>query len=143
MPVAVIGTQADRSECDEVARAAQAAKAGAGANLAGLTPLSVLPAVIAASAGVICCDSAVKFLAAATGRPCTVLIGPTRAERTGPYGPYGRVASAEIPCRGCLDRTCPHITCMQLIRPEDVIDAAVSMLREGPPPCRTASSFDA
>ena len=82
-----------------------------------------MAAIIAHAGGVICCDSAAKFIANAVGVNVVTLIGPTRAERTGPYR-AGKVVLADVPCRGCLRRRCRHATCMQAIRPADVIAAA-------------------
>ena len=91
--------------------------------------------VIAASAGVICSDSAAKFIAPAVGVDVVVLIGPTRVERTGPYL-RGRAVLADVPCRGCLKKSCRHLTCMQMIRPAEVVAAAKEMLAIRSAQCR-------
>ena len=83
--------------------------------------------LIAASGGVVCCDSAAKFIAPAVGVDVVTLLGPTRLERTGPY-PRGTAVVANVPCQGCLRRRCRHITCMDLIAPAEVISAARDML---------------
>ena len=80
-------------------------------------------ALIAAAAAVVCCDSATNLIAPAVGTPFVTLLGPTRPDRTGPYGPLGESLVADVPCRGCLRRDCSHITCMQLIDPEQVARA--------------------
>jgi len=95
-------------------------------NLAGRTDITQFVAVIAASGGVVCCDSAASLIAPAVGVESVVLTGPTRPERTGPYR-SGRAIVAGVPCRGCLKKQCGHITCMQLIDPETVIDAVGRM----------------
>lgn len=96
-------------------------------NLAGQTDVAQMVGVIAASAGVICSDSAAKFIAPAVGIDTIILIGPTQVERTGPYL-KGTAVLAPVPCRGCLKRTCRHMTCMQMIDPKTVISAAEKML---------------
>ena len=100
-------------------------------NLAGQTGIREFVAIIAASGGVICGDSAAALIAPAVGVDSVVLIGPTRPERTGPYG-GGRAIVADVPCRGCLKKLCSHITCMQLIDPDEVIEAANAMLTNAP-----------
>lgn len=123
MPVVLIGAPGDRDLC-----AAVADRAGPGViNAAGRTDVAQMVALIAASSGVICCDSAAKFIAPAVGTDVVTLIGPTRVERTGPYR-RGRAVVAGVACQGCLERQCPHITCMESIAPETVIAAAGEML---------------
>lgn len=96
-------------------------------DLAGQTSIAEFVALVAASAGVVCSDSAAKFIAPAVGTDCVVLLGPTRPERTGPYL-RGRALLADVPCGGCLKKRCPHVTCMQSIAPADVAQAARNML---------------
>jgi len=123
LPVVLIGGPGDRDLC-----AAVADGAGPGViNAAGRTDVAQMVALIAACSGVICSDSAAKFIAPAVGVDVVTLIGPTRVERTGPYL-LGRAVVADVPCQGCLERQCPHITCMESIDPETVIAAAVDML---------------
>ena len=125
--VVVMGGSGDRDLCQAAMR-----NAGDSAiNLAGQTDIREFVAMIAASAGVICGDSAAALIAPAVGVKSVVLIGPTRPERTGPYG-GGHAIVSDVPCRGCLRKHCPHITCMQLIDPDEVIEAAGAML-ENPP----------
>lgn len=103
---------------------------GAGArvfNLAGQTAVPQMVGLISRSAGVVCCDSSSKFIAAATGVDSLTLLGPTQAERTGPYL-IGRAVTAPVPCRGCLKKRCRHHTCMELIDPQTVIAEAEKML---------------
>lgn len=123
IPVVLIGSPAERSLC-----AAIAAEAPRGVvDLAGQTSLPMLVALTAGACGVICCDSAAKFIAAAVDTDCRVLIGPTRAERTGPWG-RGQALVADVACQGCLQRSCPHVTCMESIKPARVVAAGREMI---------------
>jgi len=127
LPVVLLGGPGDVEMC------AQAAGDATGAiNLAGKTSVAQMVAVIAAARGVICSDSAAKFIAPAVGTNVLTLLGPTKLDRTGPYvpGPWVKARSivAEVPCQGCLRRRCSHTTCMQSIRPEQVVTAATEML---------------
>ena len=123
-PVVLIGAPGDRELCGAVAD-------GLGNSVidaAGQTDVAQMVGLIASSSGVICCDSAAKFIAPAVGTDVVTLIGPTRVERTGPYL-LGRAVVSQVACQGCLQRRCPHITCMELIDPEAVIAASQEMLK--------------
>ncbi|MCK4602776.1 MAG: glycosyltransferase family 9 protein, partial [Phycisphaerae bacterium] len=122
-PIVLLGAPGERQYCRAVAEGLPAGVF----NLAGQTSIGEMVALIAASAGVICSDSAAKFIAPAVGVDAVTLIGPTRPERTGPYL-KGRAIVADVPCQGCLKRRCSHITCMELIAPQDVAQAAEEML---------------
>jgi heptosyltransferase I len=125
--VVLLGGPGDRDMCQEAI-----GPAGPRAiNLAGQTNVIQFVAMIAASSGVICCDSAAALIAPAVGVDSVVMIGPTRPERTGPYR-RGKAIVAGTKCQGCLKKRCGHITCMQLIDPDDVIEAAGEMLKNSP-----------
>ncbi|MDP6635625.1 MAG: glycosyltransferase family 9 protein [Phycisphaerae bacterium] len=121
--VVLLGGPGDRDLCQA---AMQGTESGA-INLAGQTGVREFVAMIGASGGVICGDSAASFIAPAVGVDSIALIGPTRTERTGPYG-GGRAIVGDTPCQGCLKKQCSHITCMQIINPDEVIEAAGVML---------------
>jgi len=118
-PVVLIGAPDERRLCAELSAAAP----GRTLNLAGRTRLPELVAAIASARALVCCDSAASLIAPAVGTPFVTLTGPTRPERTGPYGPLGEAVFADIPCIGCLRRSCPHVSCMQLLEPSRVIAA--------------------
>ena len=123
LPIALLGTQADRALCAAVASAA-----GRGAvNLAGRTTIAQMVGLIAEAACVVCSDSAAQHIAQAVGTDVLTLIGPTRPERTGPLI-RGRALTAPVPCQGCLRRRCRHITCMASIAPGMVVSAVEEML---------------
>lgn len=120
------GAESERLMCRQVSEGLGASVA----NLAGRTSIPQMVGLIAASSGVICSDSAAKFIASAVGVEVITLMGPTREERTGPY-PRGRTIVADIPCRRCLKKRCSHITCMESIRPGLVLAAARDMMGRG------------
>ncbi len=122
-PVVVLGAPRDKELCGRIVEALGPSVI----DLASKISVEQMVGVIAASSGVICSDSAGKFIAPAVGVQVVCLIGPTRPELTGPY-PTGKSIVADVPCTGCLKRRCRHITCMELIRPADVIDAAMQLL---------------
>ena len=127
LPVVVVGAAGDIDLCRRITEGLD----GGAVNLAGQTGVAELVGLIAASAGVVCCDSAAKFIAQATGVDVVVLIGPTRAERTGPYPGAdvpGRTVVTPAACGGCLKRRCRHVSCMELISPAEVVGEARRML---------------
>jgi ADP-heptose:LPS heptosyltransferase len=130
LPVVVLGTGADIDFCRAVADGA-----GRGLiNMAGKTSIPQFVGLIARSAGVVCSDSAAKFIAQAVGVSVVVLIGPTRAEETGPYSkvsPPGKAIVSDVPCQGCLRKRCRHVTCMQVIEPRRVVAAVMDTLEAG------------
>ncbi len=127
VPVVLTGSDDDREPCTDLA-----AGNGKVFNLAGRTTLPQAVAIIASAGAVVCCDSAANFIAPAVGTPFVTLIGPTRPERTGPLGPLGLAIVADTPCTGCLKRRCRHVTCMQLIDPQQVAAAARKALNRKP-----------
>jgi len=128
-PVAVAGAAEEADLCRAVIDGAD----GRVLNLAGRTSLAELTALVASARTVVCCDSAANLIAPAVGTPFVTLIGPTRPERTGPYGRRGTALAADIPCLGCLKRRCGHVTCMQWIEPERVVQAALQSAEPAPP----------
>ncbi len=113
------GAPDERALCDELAEPF----GDAVANLAGQTSLAQFVALVASAGAVVCCDSAANFIAPAVATPSVTLIGPTRPERTGPYGPRTRALLGDVTCQGCLKRRCRHVTCMQTIDPRQVAQA--------------------
>jgi ADP-heptose:LPS heptosyltransferase len=122
--VVLVGTPGDRTASEPIA----AGMDDSVINLVGQTTIPQMTGLIARAAGVICGDSAAKFIAPAVGTPALVLVGPTRVERTGPYL-MGKAIVADVPCQGCLKRFCRHVTCMESISPAAVVEAAGEFLR--------------
>ncbi len=89
--VVVVGLGSERGACAPVLSIA--ARDGRVVSLLGETGISRLMAVLERAALVVCNDSASMHIAAAFGRPLVALLGPTRAETSGPYGRAGDVLS--------------------------------------------------
>ncbi len=134
LPVVLTGSPPERQLCAELAEPFS----GMAVNLAGETSLPQLVAVIASAAGLVCCDSAANLIAPAVSTPSVALIGPTRPQRTGPYGPLASALVAEVPCQGCLRRRCSHVTCMQTIDPAKVVSAVRDVLGRAARPAGAA-----
>ncbi len=97
-------------------------------DLGGRTTVPQLVALIDAARALVSCDSATMNIATAVGTPQVTLLGPTNPARTGPYGVGAGLLQTSLPCRACLKRQCPHITCMETIRPQVVVEAVAGLL---------------
>ncbi len=92
-------------------------------DLTGKTSLRELGALIQHCAAYISGDTGPLFVAAAMKRPLIALYGPTRPDRTGPYGSSDAVImTAPVSCAGCLKKHCSKWICMKAITPEMVFD---------------------
>lgn len=90
-------------------------------NLIGQTSLRELGALIAHCKFYFSADTGPLFIATAFKKPLVAVYGPTRPERTGPYGFAGAtVLVAQLPCAGCLQKTCDHWECMASVKPEQL-----------------------
>ncbi|MBA4393847.1 MAG: lipopolysaccharide heptosyltransferase II [Desulfobacca sp.] len=65
-------------------------------------------------------------LATALNKPVVAVIGPTRPELTGPFGPKARIVRKEVGCNPCRERNCPDLKCMKAIEVSDVFNAIQS-----------------
>jgi lipopolysaccharide heptosyltransferase I len=97
--VVLIGTQRERNVCEEVADLAPGA-----VDLAGMTTLSELAALIRRAALNITNDSGPMHLAVALNRPVISIFGPTDPVWIGPYGRQHAVLHADLPCSPCYLR---------------------------------------
>jgi len=96
-------------------------------DLAGVTTVGLLPALLSRASLLITNDSGPMHIAAAVGTPVVALFGPTSAVRTGPYGVGHAVLTGEVPCSPCFSRTCHNtlpLECLRTVSPEQVLVAA-------------------
>lgn len=92
-------------------------------DLTGKTSLRELGALIRHCTVYISADTGPLFIATAMKKPLIALYGPTRPDRTGPYGSENAVVlQAPVACAGCLKRHCSHWICMRSITPETVFE---------------------
>ena len=92
-------------------------------DLTGKTGLRELGALIQHCTAYISGDTGPLFIAAAMKRPLIALYGPTRPNRTGPYGSSdAEIMTAPVSCAGCLKKNCVKWICMKAITPERVFD---------------------
>ena len=92
-------------------------------DLTGKTSLRELGALIQHCIAYISGDTGPLFIATAMKRPLIALYGPTRPDRTGPYGSKeATIITAPASCAGCLKKHCDNWICMKAITPEMVFD---------------------
>ncbi len=89
-------------------------------NLAGLTSLRELAALIKLCTVLLTNDSGPMHIAAALGTPLVALFGSTNEVTTGPYK-TGTVIHKHVACSPCYQRTCPiDFKCMKQIEANEV-----------------------
>lgn len=90
-------------------------------NLIGQTSLRELAALIKGCKLFISADTGPLHFAAALKKPLIAMYGPTKADRTGPYGSDdATVILSTAACAGCLKKECEDWHCMYDITPEMV-----------------------
>ncbi len=100
-------------------------------NLAGLTSLRELMALIGSCDAFLTNDSGPMHIASALNVPVVALFGSTDETVTGPYA-GGKILNKHVSCSPCFKRTCPiDFRCMQGIRVEEVQAAVKSTITRG------------
>jgi ADP-heptose:LPS heptosyltransferase len=124
----------------EIALAEMVAEAVPGARVVKDVPSPLhLAALLGRAALIVGNDSGVLYLAAAVERPIVAIFGPTNDLAWGPYPPNAarhEVVAERLACRPCIHRGfsfgnpagCPARTCLHLIEPEAVFEAACRVL---------------
>jgi heptosyltransferase-2 len=98
--------------------------------LAGATNLRETMALIARCRLFISNDSGLMHLAGAMGVPVVAIFGSTNPTATSPPGHNNIIIHKDVTCSPCLKTDCPtDFRCMDLIRVDDVYEAAERMLK--------------
>ena len=125
--VTLIGSDRERTMCEDVAKLAPGA-----INLAGETTLTELAALIRRSAICLSNDSGPMHLAVALDRPVVSVFGPTDPVWAGPYRRDGSVVRVNLPCSPCYLRQLSRCThdhaCMSSVAADAVIARAESVI---------------
>lgn len=130
--IILLGGPADRPLAERIERGLGTNIAVA--NLAGKVPLDELPCVIHRLDLLITNDSGPMHIAAATKTPLVAIFGPGDPTLNRPFtDPKGyRIVQKEVPChRPCELKICPHLSCLDLISPEEVLEACSEILGGG------------
>ena len=121
VPVLVGGGRLDETLAEDILRASEIPPV----NLVGRTNLKQLAHVFTRAALVLGGDTGPVHLAAGLRVPTVMLMGPTDANRNGPYGQLQNAIEVDRPCRGCWKRACPKgLDCLAAI-PVDVVAAQI------------------
>ena len=98
-------------------------------NLVGKTSLKQLAYVIQNAQAVVGGDTGPVHLAAGLGTKTVMVMGPTDANRNGPYGQLENAIEARRPCKYCWKRACPKgLECLSVIHPEAVEEKLKKLL---------------
>ena len=121
VPVLVGGGRFDETLAEDILRASEIPPV----NLVGRTNLKQLAHVFTRAALVLGGDTGPVHLAAGLRVPTVMLMGPTDANRNGPYGQLQNAIEVDRPCRGCWKRACPKgLDCLAAI-PVDAVAAKI------------------
>lgn len=122
VPVLVGGGRLDETIAQDIMRASEIPPV----NLVGRTNLKQLAHIFTRAALVLGGDTGPVHLAAGLRRPTVMLMGPTDANRNGPYGQLENAIEAQRLCRGCWKRACPkRLDCLAAI----TVDAVAAKMR--------------
>lgn len=92
-------------------------------DMTGQTSLRELAALIKGCKAYVSADTGPLHFAAALKKPLVAMYGPTKADRTGPYGSKNSaVLLTPAKCKGCLKKKCDDWHCMHDITPEMVFE---------------------
>lgn len=98
-------------------------------NIAGLTDLRELLALISLCHLMVSNDSGPMHMAAALNVPLIALFGSTNAKVTGPYKKTG-VIQKHVECSPCYKRVCPiDFRCMKKISPQEVYEEILRVIQ--------------
>ncbi len=123
--IITLGTASEQSACQQVA----AASAPNGLNLAGLTSMEELAAVLNLSAAALCNDSGGMHLAAALGTPLAALYGITHPGQTGPLGGKIRILqNSDRRSRDIPRHSAEAQKALQAISSHDAVQAVLDLL---------------
>jgi len=102
LPVIITGSAEERVRADRITE-----RCGNRVyNLAGKTPLGVLPAVLKACRLFIGSDSAGMHIAAGVGTPTVTIYGPSSVSDWAPRGSKHSIVHTELPCLPCHQKGC-------------------------------------
>jgi heptosyltransferase-2 len=127
MTCALVGSRGDAATIRAIRSAAPADCQPWILDLAGLTTLPVLAAVMSLASTCVSNDSGAMHLAAAAGVPTVAIFGPTNERATAPLARPDvtiKVLTNPVWCRPCMLRECPiDHRCMTGIEPGHVLAA--------------------
>jgi lipopolysaccharide heptosyltransferase II len=109
--------------------------AGAGVLVTDLPELADFAALLEAAPLLLAGNTGPVHVAAAVGTPVVDVYALTNPQHT-PWGSRSRVLFQDVPCRWCYRSVCPegHHRCVRGVSPQQIVSAALSLLRGDHPP---------
>jgi lipopolysaccharide heptosyltransferase II len=126
MRIVITGTEKDLALGNELIAAVKDAKI---INACGKTTVNQLACLIKRCSLYICLDSASLHIAAAMSVPFIALFGPTDPSRHFPPAKDYILLKKDLPCSPCYKSKCKTRSCMDLITPQEVFEAADKLLK--------------
>lgn len=128
IPVVIGGGVLDASLAAEIEAAAEIPPV----NLVGRTSLKQLAHIIRHARLTLGGDTGPVHLSAGVGTKTVMVMGPTDANRNGPYGQLDNAIEADWDCKYCWKRACPKgRECLARISVEQVKEKIMCVLRNG------------
>ena len=127
MRIVITGTEEDSTLANTLINSLKNIKI---INACGKTTVNQLACLVKRCAVFISSDSAPLHVAAAMGRPFIALFGPTDPKRHLPFGKDYITIRKDLSCSPCYKSKCKTIKCMELIRPEEVLEAIDKLLKK-------------
>lgn len=123
----VVGASGDLTLTTEINRQAHRPPL----SLVGKTTLKQLAYLMMKAAALVGGDTGPMHLAAGLRTPVVAIMGPTDANRNGPYGQENVAIEVTYDCAGCWRRKCPKgWDCLSNISVEKVLDAVQKIARD-------------
>ena len=123
--VVLTGTGDDLTQAEKILNLAKAVKP---INACGKTTINQLACLIKRCSVYISSDSAPLHIAAAIGTPFVALFGPTDSKRHLPPAKGYILIKKDLACTPCYKSKCKTKQCMELIKPEEVLEAIDKLL---------------
>ena len=122
----ITGTEKDLKDMEALANMVKDTKL---INACAKTTVNQLACLIKRCAVYVSADSAALHIAASQNTPFVALFGPTDYRRHLPPAKDFVVIQKELSCSPCYKSNCKNTKCMDLIRPEEVLEAIDKLLR--------------
>ena len=126
MRIVITGTEKDAAGAEKIIAAL---KGAAIINACGKTTVNQLACLIRRCNVYVSCDSAPLHIAATTDTPFVALFGPTDPLRHLPPAKDYVAITKDLACRPCYKSKCKNKICMDLITPEEVLEAINKLLK--------------
>ncbi|SHK55766.1 heptosyltransferase-1 [Selenomonas ruminantium] len=125
IPVLVGGGMVDEQRAAEICSHSEVPPL----NLVGRTNFKQLAYILQNTRLTVGGDTGPVHLSAGLGTPTIMLMGPTDANRNGPYGQLHHAIEVDRPCRYCWQRACPkQLDCLAAITTEQVLKKVEEIL---------------